>query len=284
MGSKRCVPAVLLATMAATLAAQTSEPTFDVASIKERQGSTRSPIIDAGPYGLRVTNATVLDVIQFAFDLPKDRVVGELPDWVGRTRFDVEAKAESGPVPQARMRAMTRALLTDRFRLKVSSEQTVMPVYALVVTRSDGSPGPGLIPSKSRCSVDAPYRSVMGAAWVPQKEQKEQKESEPPVSRSCGFGVGTTGSSLSSVAGSRVTMDRFAIILSRYGEYGRPVIDRTGLVGEFDFAFPTVRQLSAPRETRFIIGLQEELGLTLRAEQGPVEMLRVHHIEPPSPN
>lgn len=99
---------------------------FEVASIKERQGSTRAPIIDAGPHGLKVTNATVLDLIEFAFDLPKDRVVGELPGWVGRTMFDVQAKAGSRPVSQGRMRAMTRALLTDRFRLNVSSEKTVM--------------------------------------------------------------------------------------------------------------------------------------------------------------
>lgn len=40
--------------------------------------------------------------------------------------FDVQAKAGSRPVSQGRMRAMTRALLTDRFRLNVSSEKTVM--------------------------------------------------------------------------------------------------------------------------------------------------------------
>jgi uncharacterized protein (TIGR03435 family) len=83
-------------------------------------------------------------------------------------------------------------------------------------------------------------------------------------------------------------------LLSNNGFAGvdRTVIDRTGLVGEFDFtiewAIPlaTLDPEPAADATGPSLGtaLREQLGLKLESTRGPVEILVIDHIERPTPN
>ena len=50
------------------------------------------------------------------------------------------------------MPQLLRSLLADRFKLKTHTETRELPVYDLVLARSDGRLGPELKPSKSDCS------------------------------------------------------------------------------------------------------------------------------------
>src|SRR5688572_33255506 len=66
-----------------------------------------------------------------------DRIVGG-PDWVQSARYDIIAKAArefrpTPPGPPAEMLLMIRALLEDRFKLKVHREPRELPAYELVV-------------------------------------------------------------------------------------------------------------------------------------------------------
>ena len=47
---------------------------------------------------------------------------------------------------------LLRNLLVERFKLKAHTEPREMPVYDLVLARSDGRLGPDMKPSKSDCS------------------------------------------------------------------------------------------------------------------------------------
>jgi uncharacterized protein (TIGR03435 family) len=71
-------------------------------------------------------------------------------------------------------------------------------------------------------------------------------------------------------------------------EVGRPVVDKTGLTGEYDYslefrpegpnAAPPGQPVPPPSDTdapNIITAVQEELGLRLEAKKGPVEMLVV---------
>jgi uncharacterized protein (TIGR03435 family) len=247
--------------------------TFEVASIREHQGSSARPGFRQQPSGLNATNATALDLIEFAFDVIERDVVGELPSWVKTTRFDVAARTANGPLTPRRVRAMARALLKDRFRLEASSERVDGRVYALVPA---GVTGRLIRTSESTCEVDAPLRDAA--------------EQRVPVrvldlSARCGFSILTSGDTLSGLFGTRVTMQEFAAQLSRVGGFDLPVVDRTGLDGEFDVAVAPQPDMVAPtNEARFLIALREQAGLILRTEQGSFDVLRIRRIEQPSPN
>ena len=63
------------------------------------------------------------------------------PDWQTSRRFDIQAKAKDPVAGMAAMLPMLKALLADRFQLKVHTETREMPIYALVVARDDGKLG-----------------------------------------------------------------------------------------------------------------------------------------------
>ena len=71
---------------------------------------------------------------------------------------------------------------------------------------------------------------------------------------------------------------------------GRVVVDKTGLDGRFDLTLKYVSDdaVSAgpdsPSGPSIFTALQEQLGLKLEPEKGPVEILVVDHIDLPSGN
>ena len=66
------------------------------------------------------------------------------------------------------------------------------------------------------------------------------------------------------------------------GYVSRSVIDKTGLQGDFDFKFDWSPQ--DPNSPSIFTALQEQLGLKLESEKGPVEFLVIDHAEKPSEN
>ena len=72
----------------------------------------------------------------------------------------------------------------------------------------------------------------------------------------------------------------------------RPVIDRTGLVGDFDFSLKYTpddgsnpdADPNAPSSASIFTAMQEQLGLKLEPSKSPVEILVIDHVEQPSEN
>ena len=73
----------------------------------------------------------------------------------------------------------------------------------------------------------------------------------------------------------------------------RPVLDRTGLTGTFDFSLEWSLESdlaespgSRPEDTgpTFLQALQEQLGLRLKSTKGPVDVLVIDHVEHPTEN
>ena len=80
-------------------------------------------------------------------------------------------------------------------------------------------------------------------------------------------------------------MDQLAADLTGFAGFDRPVVNRTGLSGEFDLTVRPTEDMVAPTsEARFLIATREQLGLTLREEQLPVDVLRINRIQRPSEN
>src|SRR5204863_1067403 len=87
------------------------------------------------------------------------------PDWLNDL-FDIEAVAEGKPDPK-QMRLMVRKLLADRFKLAVHKETRDLPVYALVLVKSDGILGPRMRPSDPDCIADVQARKNGSRPFVP---------------------------------------------------------------------------------------------------------------------
>ncbi len=86
-------------------------------------------------------------------------------------------------------------------------------------------------------------------------------------------------------------MGTFAGFLKNpYTGVDRQVIDRTGLMGTFDFTVEWSNLTGAPADAlpdsgvTFLEALREQLGLKLVPQTGPVEVLVIDHVEQPSEN
>ena len=226
-------------------------PRFDVASVKPVPPMAREPIdFQTQPGGrLRITNLTLKIMVREAFGVMNDQIAGG-PPWFDTDRFDVMAKAEDDP-GRKQMMAMLQGLLTERFQLKVHWEEKKGHIYALVAAKG----GPKLKPS----TADRSYVSLSRNTPTDQ------------------VGVSYT------IRGQKASMALFAERLGKM-ELGHPVLDRTGLQGEFDFKLDYGTADNQDAEPSIFTAIQEQLGLKLEATKGPVETLVIDHAEKPSAN
>lgn len=238
------------------------QPAFEVASVKRNLDPDAPRLFQAQPGGgVNLLNQTVRQLIYSAYQLQDYQVLGG-PEWLSTDRFDIVAKA-AGAAPLPERLLMVRTLLADRFRLQMHAETRELPVYSLVMARSDARLGPRLKPST--CVP------VTGVAPPPQGTQV------------CGNQV---GAGTMSVRGN--TMNGLANQLGRLPAVGRPVINRTGLEGTFDYELtftPDSLTADRPADTVSILtALQEQLNLKLEAERGSVSVLVIDSVAPPTPD
>jgi uncharacterized protein (TIGR03435 family) len=249
--------------------AAVSAPVFDVAAIRQNNSDhTARSHIFSSPYDgqFKAINVPLKMLLQFAFDLPESRILNA-PAWVDTTKFDIQAKADSSLDDRMRglssdqgkvqKRQMLQALLADRFHLKAHQETRELPVYVLVVAKG----GPRFLPSKtSGTTIDGGHGRIR-------------------------------------VQGSDNTIKLLAEQLAN--QLGRPVIDQTGIQGRFDLTLQwTPDELAAPGHTGTDVGtsaadysgpsiftaIQEQLGLKLESQKGPVQVLVIDKVEMPSEN
>ncbi len=232
---------LLMPALACPILAQ--QPAFEVASIKPHiQAGRERSSIDSSPGSLRITNESVGSCIKWAYQVRDYQIVG--PAWLVNEKFDIAAKARNA-APFDELRKMLQTLLADRFQLRFHRETRELPVYALVVTKS----GPKLHKAEPGGNTDM---------------------------------HGENGSFVFH----GTSMGQFADDLATLSAVDRPVLDRTGIPGAFDFRLKfgenndeMKRALVSGDEVSIFTLIQEQLGLRLEAEKGPVEMLVVDHIE-----
>src|SRR5688572_7226145 len=136
----------------AVAVAQSPQPVFDVASVKENtSGSGAGGIAPPTPGRWRITNTPLRFIVLEAFDLRDHELIGS-PEWTESTAFDITATYSAEPaLTRQATRAMLRTLLADRFGLKTHREMRELPMYALVMARKDGALGPQLVRSSIDC-------------------------------------------------------------------------------------------------------------------------------------
>lgn len=122
-----------------------ASPQFETASIRPAAESPRG--IPESPDRFISPNATLADLIEFAYDLQRSQVVGGEP-WTRSMRLDVEAKAAQTPTADVK-RATVRSLLAQRFGLRVTRQRRELPVF--VLTRSGRQLRPNLTLADETC-------------------------------------------------------------------------------------------------------------------------------------
>jgi uncharacterized protein (TIGR03435 family) len=234
--------------LVAALEAQPAAPRFEVASIKlSNAGTNASSGIRTGENRLDASNVTLKRCIIGAYSVGPQQVAGG-PDWMDTERFEINAKADR-VVNDATFMLMLRDLLADRFQLALHRETRTQTVYVLEVAKN----GPKL-------------------------------EKADPGEASTSTVGDNTGIAMDA---RRVDMDSFARSLARETEL--PVVNKTGLQGPYNFKLHWIRD-SARRSDPSMEGaslftaVQEQLGLRLRSEKAPVEVLVIDRAERPSAN
>jgi len=278
----------------AIVTAQSSDPrgapAFEVASIK--MNTSGSP----ASFGLRLIpggrvfaqNVPLRDVIRTAYGLEDDQLEGG-PPWLKSDRFDIEARAPADVTIDA-TRAMVRSLLTDRVKLVAHTESRQLPIYALVVARSNRARGPSLRQAGADCAA------LTVPAGMPAPPP-------PPAGLGQALGAGVFGCPSGLLPGHlslrRLDMAAFASVLWRR-VLQKPVADRTGLTGMFDLDLsylpenervngaPAIENPSLPPSISgapsIFTAVQEQLGLKLEATRGPVDVLVIDRVERPAEN
>jgi uncharacterized protein (TIGR03435 family) len=256
------------------LAAQPAvqKPSFEVATIKRNVSG------DPGGGGgfrlgrFQITNVDVEMLLRIAYrqgpQLLPSQIVGG-PEWMRSDFYDITATVgpDLAAKPPAELLTMQplllQSLLEDRFKLKVHRETRELQRYALVLARKDTSLGPQLRRSQIDCSVDFTKCSVRAGA-----------------------GTFTSGSAV-------------IVALANYlasAVVQTVVVDRTGLEGRYEIALEWAPDRSplplngdatpaVPSDKPSIFAaLQEQLGLKLEPERGPVDVVVIDHIERPTEN
>lgn len=256
---------IALGALAVTLlcAQQNAGPKFEVASLKPTE--VGNGIIHPAPGGQRyeASGVTLKRMIETAYRIDAKQIIGG-PDWLGRDRFDLEAKSER-PSNADELREMLKALLAERCQLRYRMETKELPAYLL--TAGEG-------PSKL-----TPHEPHDGG--------------EPAIVYSLDGGK-PLHIKLEATAAS---LDYLAWRVQFFVD--RPMLNQTGLPGSYDFVLRfTIDPPASMHEgmlghngvpydfsgPRIAEAVRQQLGLRVKEGKGPVEVMSILHVEKPSGN
>lgn len=259
----RQVAGLLLVAAAPTLVAQSPSPpaVFEVATIKPVSPDAKAGrfITMQGTNRFVAKNYTLKLMIAAAYDLSPKTISGG-PDWIDSDHYDIQAVTPGAArLTHDEQMAMLRTLLSDLFMLSFHREGKDFSIYVLEVAKS----GPKLKESTAPATDPAQLTSTV----YPQRILLPARNA---------------------------TMGDFASLLQR-ALLDRPVVDKTGLTGKYDFDLDW-----APDETQFggevpvapsdapsppfFTAIEQELGLRIEATHGVVQALVVDTAQRPTPN
>lgn len=269
------------ASPAADTSGSTTLPAFEVVSIKPSKGDSMMGRMMMTADGISVSNIPLHGLIRQIFDVSDDQLIG-VPGWVSTDRFDIEAKVAADDAPKFKLLtpqqrwAMFLRVFQDRFGLKFHHETKDLKQYALVIAKS----GPKLKEAKEGDTYANGFKGPDGVAHAGMVRMGVDEMNAQGV--------------------------ELAILVRQLSlRLHSTVVDKTGLTGKYDFDLKWTPDESegpmfkSPEESHggngdaapapttgpsIFTALQEQLGLKLESQKGPVDVVVIDHIEPPSPN
>lgn len=255
---KKIIAGIILS--AATVFAQAG---FDVVSIKPSDPLSMNMRVGISPSGtFEAKGVTLIDLIMQAYDVRPFQIVGA-SGWMGTDKYEIITKDEAKGPSEADLRAMNdrqreqvrdrllgklRVMLADRYQLKFHRDTKEMQVYGLAIAK--------------------------GGVKLETAPEGDNSESRMNGSR--------TEEGKSSLTGKNLPVANLVRFLS--GQVGRTVIDQTGLSGKYNFTMVYAPDLADPVGPSLFTAVQEQLGLKLEAQKGPVEVVVIDSVQKPSEN
>jgi uncharacterized protein (TIGR03435 family) len=253
---------MLLLVSVSTVWAQTSRLEFEVASIKPTPPDWRGGRYATmqGGHQFVARSYTVKYMVAAAYSVTPRTISGG-PPWIDSDPYDILAvtPGEVRPSFEDQM-LMLRALLADRFQLAFHTEQKEFSFYALTVAKNG---------VKLKESTAPPDEQPMLISHVYPGDYIQ-------------------------LPAHNATMAQFASMLQR-AVLDRPVLDKTGLTGKYDFDLewtpddsqfdghmPPIKQDNSGKPDLF--AAMQQLGLRLESGKGPVPVVVIDHVERPSEN
>ena len=218
-------------------------------------------------------------------------IEGSIPSWVRTDRYEIQGKFFPNSVPgysdrqrrnndRREVSLVLQSLLQDRFHLKAHHEMREIPIYAITIGKST--------PKLKATPPNGDQLKIGDGSLVEFHGMSGLR------------GVGTTRIQMTFQAS---TMQEAVEALAAY--FDRPILDRTGLKGEYDFSIECDRDPTMPQPdhvdmssgrggTDFnpFTGLSsaalsaclQDVGLKLESTKAPIEILVIDHVERPSEN
>jgi uncharacterized protein (TIGR03435 family) len=282
---------------------QTAPPVFEVASVKPAAPQTDGRVMirmggDAGQ--VDYTNVSLKQVLAKAYDVKSYQITG--PSWLDSERYDIVAKVPDG-VAKEQIPAMLRALLADRFQMKVHRETKEQSVYAIMV----GKNGPKLTKYDENASPVFTFNQAGdplppppgGAGRIATAAGRGGGGGSGGAMAKGGAMVSMTSNGATHLQARGSTLAGLADMLSSFMD--RPVVDMTGIEGEYDISLeaaadeivgmkmrvigspgpaggaPAPAPESAP--TASIFTSIQKLGLKLDPRKAPIESVVVDKAE-----
>jgi uncharacterized protein (TIGR03435 family) len=253
------------------LRAQTLPPApayaYDTVSVHRSAPDAVGGHIGPGPQGgLKTENTSIMLLMTFAYGV-RDYQIEDAPGWVSSQRYDITFtpdKTETTPSPGMPLKQMQGFMERNRQRMQA----VLRDRFGLVMrTETHQLPVFALTQAKGGSKLTS------------------HDESQPGPNLRMGQGE------LTSVG---ATMQMLLMPLSQM--LGRPVIDETGLTGQYDFHLTWAPDLSLSPATpegvlaaseggpSLFTALTDQLGLKLDSKKGPVTVYVVEKIEQPKEN
>ena len=239
-------------------------PDWDVAVVKPHPLDDPNMSWQMTDDSVRLVNLPLELLICSAWDIKPYQLSG-LTSWMKTTHFDVTAKVSADDLAaykklnDVQRRQMLQKLLTQRFQLKLHTETKTLPIYNLVVDKTGSK-------LKPTTAIDAPSEEEQRAN--PDKYKKGSMMMGPGMYEGTGVPIRSLASQLSNAV-------------------GKPVHDTTNLTGLYDIKLHFRKDETAPdnpdnADTPSIFSaVEEQLGLKLVADKGPVETLVIDAAQKP---
>jgi uncharacterized protein (TIGR03435 family) len=263
--------------------------TFEVASVKRTPppepnarvffGPPRGGPGTSDPGQITWTNAALRNILMTAYDVQTYQVTS--PDWLATERYDIVAKVPAGAT-KAQVNVMWQNLLKERFGMVLHHESKELPVDELTVAKGG---------SKLKETADPniePFTPVAGPPRVDKNGVPEMNGSGAivtifPTANGATARMVAKGLPSSDIAGRLAASRR------------RPVIDKTGLTGKYDFilefaldttgiplppGFPTQAENNASDPGSDIAAaVEKQLRLKLTSTKGKLDVIVIDHAE-----
>jgi uncharacterized protein (TIGR03435 family) len=219
---------------------------FDVVSVRlNTTGAGRSSERTNSGH-VMAENITPSSMIQQAFGVRTSQIAGA-PGWIETDKYDLNATTgATKDLNDVELQPYWKSLLATRFRMKYHSETKEMQIYSLTVAKGG------------------------------------QKLTENTAGGDTSTHI-TNNAQHSSLTSTHISMPNFAGLLAR--RMDRTVVDKTGLTGAYDVKLEWLPDLSQDTGSASIFtALQDQLGLKLESEKGPVEVIVIDSLEKPTEN